>query len=75
MKGGKKGFDTLFMSVNDFFPLFFFFFSQVYKRKNEAAKKEYLKALAEYRGSRFSQVSDARQELQRSRSTKVAAVL
>ncbi|XP_072232090.1 TOX high mobility group box family member 4b isoform X1 [Leuresthes tenuis] len=30
---------------------------QVYKRKNEAAKKEYLKALAEYRGSRFSQAA------------------
>ncbi|KAM6960108.1 TOX high mobility group box family member 4b [Tautogolabrus adspersus] len=29
---------------------------QVYKRKNEAAKKDYLKALAEYRGGQFSQV-------------------
>ncbi|XP_017292973.1 TOX high mobility group box family member 4b isoform X2 [Kryptolebias marmoratus] len=28
---------------------------QVYKRKNEAAKKDYLKALAEYRGSKISQ--------------------
>ncbi|XP_026154619.1 TOX high mobility group box family member 4b isoform X2 [Mastacembelus armatus] len=28
---------------------------QVYKRKNEAAKKEYLKALAEYRASQISQ--------------------
>ncbi|XP_013877293.1 TOX high mobility group box family member 4b isoform X2 [Austrofundulus limnaeus] len=28
---------------------------QVYKRKNEAAKKEYLKALAEYRGGKMSQ--------------------
>uniref|UniRef100_A0A3Q3LDN5 TOX high mobility group box family member 4 b n=1 Tax=Labrus bergylta TaxID=56723 RepID=A0A3Q3LDN5_9LABR len=28
---------------------------QVYKRKNEAAKKDYLKAMAEYRGGHFSQ--------------------
>uniref|UniRef100_A0A672FJW8 TOX high mobility group box family member 4 b n=1 Tax=Salarias fasciatus TaxID=181472 RepID=A0A672FJW8_SALFA len=28
---------------------------QVYKRKNEAAKKDYLKALAEYKSSKFSQ--------------------
>lgn len=32
-------------------------FLQVYKRKNEAAKKDYLKALAEYRASQISQVS------------------
>uniref|UniRef100_A0A4W6C8M3 TOX high mobility group box family member 4 b n=1 Tax=Lates calcarifer TaxID=8187 RepID=A0A4W6C8M3_LATCA len=30
---------------------------QVYKRKNEAAKKDYLKALAEYRASQISQSS------------------
>ncbi|XP_041635801.1 TOX high mobility group box family member 4b isoform X2 [Cheilinus undulatus] len=30
---------------------------QVYKRKNEAAKKDYLKALAEYRDGQFSQAS------------------
>uniref|UniRef100_UPI0037E78136 TOX high mobility group box family member 4b isoform X1 n=1 Tax=Semicossyphus pulcher TaxID=241346 RepID=UPI0037E78136 len=29
---------------------------QVYKRKNEAAKKDYMKALAEYRAGHFSQV-------------------
>lgn len=32
---------------------------QVYKRKNEAAKKDYLKALAEYRAGQNSQVSSA----------------
>uniref|UniRef100_H3CDG5 TOX high mobility group box family member 4 b n=1 Tax=Tetraodon nigroviridis TaxID=99883 RepID=H3CDG5_TETNG len=32
---------------------------QVYKRKNEAAKKDYLKALAEYRAGQSSQVSSA----------------
>lgn len=37
--------------------LLFFFFLQVYKRKNEAAKKEYLKALAEYRANKNAQVS------------------
>lgn len=31
-------------------------FFQVYKRKNEAAKRDYLKALAEYRAGHFSQV-------------------
>lgn len=30
---------------------------QVYKRKTEAAKKEYLKALAAYRASQLSQVT------------------
>lgn len=29
---------------------------QVYKRKNEAAKKDYLKAMAEYREGKISQV-------------------
>lgn len=43
---GKHGF-----SINTF-PVF-----QVYKRKNEAAKKDYFKALAEYRDSQNSQVS------------------
>lgn len=32
-------------------------FSQVYKSKTEAAKKEYLKALAAYRASLVSKVS------------------
>lgn len=32
------------------------FLGQVYKRKNEAAKKDYLKALAEYRAGHISQV-------------------
>lgn len=31
-------------------------FFQVYKRKNEVAKKEYLKALAAYRASQISEV-------------------
>lgn len=46
--------------------LFFFFLSnfeffmniQVYKRKTEAAKKEYLKALATYRANQLSKVSE-----------------
>lgn len=33
------------------------FVLQVYKRKTEAAKKEYLKALAAYRASQLSQVT------------------
>lgn len=37
--------------------LYFYPFFQVYKRKNEAAKKDYLKALAEYRAGKISQVS------------------
>lgn len=37
----------------------FFVTIQVYKRKNEAAKKDYLKALAEYRSGQSSQVSSA----------------
>lgn len=36
-----------------------FYTIQVYKRKNEAAKKDYLKALAEYRAGQNSQVSSA----------------
>lgn len=35
----------------------FVFYSQVYKKKTEAAKKEYLKALAAYRASLVSKVS------------------
>lgn len=35
-------------------------FRQVYKRKTEAAKKEYLKALAAYRASLVSKVSRCR---------------
>lgn len=31
---------------------------QVYKRKTEAAKKEYLKALAAYRANQLSRVSE-----------------
>lgn len=34
-----------------------FFSSQAYKRKTEAAKKEYLKALAAYRASLVSKVT------------------
>lgn len=37
--------------------IFFFFSSQGYKRKTEAAKKEYLKALAAYRASLVSKVT------------------
>lgn len=37
----------------------YLFTIQVYKRKNEAAKKDYLKALAEYRSGQSSQVSAA----------------
>lgn len=32
-------------------------FHKVYKRKTEAAKKEYLKALAAYRANQLSQVT------------------
>ena len=39
------------------FRFFFFFLSQAYKRKTEAAKKEYLKALAAYRASLVSKVT------------------
>lgn len=35
------------------------FHRQVYKRKNEAAKKDYLKAMAEYREGKLSQVRPA----------------
>lgn len=38
---------------NDYFHIFLL---QVYKRKNEAAKREYVKALSEYRASQASQV-------------------
>ena len=37
-------------------PLFVCFFNQVYKKKTEVAKKEYLKQLAAYRASQVSQV-------------------
>lgn len=38
---------------------FFFLQFQVYKRKNETAKKDYLKALAEYRSGQSAQVSSS----------------
>jgi hypothetical protein len=36
---------------------FYLFYLQVYKKRTETAKKEYLKALAAYRASLVSQVS------------------
>jgi hypothetical protein len=41
-----------------FFLSFFFHYKQVYKKRTEVAKKEYLKALAAYRASLVSQVSE-----------------
>lgn len=46
------------VSCFDFYVfLLIFFFLQGYKRKTEAAKKEYLKALAAYRASLVSKVT------------------
>lgn len=48
---------NLSFHTNPLVLIFFFLSTQAYKRKTEAAKKEYLKALAAYRASLVSKVT------------------